>query len=57
MAALNFTSAEIQDLFRLLAVILKLGNVTFRACINVDGSVGCCLDNEIGRYPKGSETL
>lgn len=50
MGALNFTCVEMQDLFKLLAVLLKLGNVVFRACINVDGSIGCRLDNEIGKH-------
>ena len=48
MEDLGMTSAEIMDIFRIMAAILKLGNVNFIPTTNMDGTEGCAISNDYG---------
>lgn len=43
---LGLTSEEILCVFRVLAVVLKLGNLSFLPTTNIDGTEGCSVSNE-----------
>ncbi|XP_035795364.1 unconventional myosin-Ib-like isoform X3 [Anopheles albimanus] len=43
---LGFGQDEILSIFTILAVVLKLGNLTFIPTTNIDGSEGCEISNE-----------
>ena len=49
MDILGLTSDEQQAILRVIASVLKLGNVTFSPVNNIDGSEGCVVDNEYGK--------
>lgn len=46
---LGFTDTEIIDIFRVLAIILKLGNLQYVPCSNIDGTEGCSINNDYGK--------
>ena len=46
---LGFSAEEQQAILRVIASVLKLGNVTFSPVNNIDGSEGCVVDNEYGK--------
>ncbi|XP_043217178.1 unconventional myosin-Ia-like isoform X2 [Amphibalanus amphitrite] len=46
MDILGLTADEQQAILRVIASVLKLGNVTFSPVNNIDGSEGCVVDNE-----------
>ncbi|XP_050303869.1 unconventional myosin-Ib [Anthonomus grandis grandis] len=46
LEVLGFTSTDIVHIFRVLAVILKLGNLQFVPCNNIDGTDGCSVSND-----------
>lgn len=48
LETLGFTNEEITDVFKLVAVVLKLGNVEFVPSTNIDGTVGCSISQEYG---------
>lgn len=43
---LGLTSDEILSVFKVIAVILKLGNLKFIPITNIDGTEGCSVSNE-----------
>lgn len=43
---LGLAGEEIQTVFRILAVVLKLGNLSFLPTTNIDGTEGCSVTNE-----------
>lgn len=43
---LGFSAEEILSVFRILAVILKLGNLSFLPMTNIDGTEGCSVSND-----------
>ncbi|XP_059609895.1 unconventional myosin-Ia [Phlebotomus argentipes] len=43
---IGFTCEEITSIFRILAVVLKLGNLIFLPTTNIDGTEGCSIANE-----------
>ncbi|KAL7026106.1 hypothetical protein ACKWTF_013794 [Chironomus riparius] len=43
---LGFTGEEILSIFKIIAVILKLGNLNFIPITNIDGSEGCEISND-----------
>lgn len=49
LEVLDFSVDEIFDIFRLIAVVLKLGNLEFVPCNNIDGTEGCAINNEYGQ--------
>lgn len=48
MRALGFGGAECDAVLRLLAFMLKLGNVEFEPQHNIDGSIGTRLNHQYG---------
>ena len=48
MEDLGLSSAEIVDVLRVVAAILKLGNTTFVPTTNMDGTEGCGISNDYG---------
>ncbi|XP_052866402.1 unconventional myosin-Ib [Anopheles cruzii] len=46
LEVLGFAQDEILSIFTILAVVLKLGNLTFIPTTNIDGSEGCEISNE-----------
>ncbi|KAF7273349.1 hypothetical protein GWI33_013937 [Rhynchophorus ferrugineus] len=46
LEVLGFAPTDIIDIFRVLAVILKLGNLQFVPCNNIDGTDGCSISND-----------
>ena len=43
---------EIFDVFRIVAGILKLGNVEFVPTTNMDGTEGCAVSNDYGNEQR-----
>jgi len=48
LETVGFTSEEIMNIFRVVAAVLKLGNLIFDPVNNIDGTEGCCINNEYG---------
>lgn len=46
---LGFSSEEIISIFKIIAVILKLGNLNFIPITNIDGTEGCEISNDYGK--------
>jgi len=46
LETVGFTSEEIVNIFRVVAAVLKLGNLIFDPVNNIDGTEGCCINNE-----------
>lgn len=53
MASLGFSGVECGAVLRVLAFVLKLGNVQFEPQHNIDGSIGVRLEQQYGElsYP------
>lgn len=49
LEVLGFTVNDIVDIFRVIAVVLKLGNIQFVPCNNIDGTDGSNINNEFGK--------
>lgn len=47
---LGFSSEEILSIFKILAAILKLGNLNFIPITNIDGTEGCEISNDYGEW-------
>lgn len=45
---LGFCDENIGDVFKIIAVILKLGNLQFVPSNNIDGTEGCTIKNDYG---------
>lgn len=45
---LGFSQEEILSIFKILAAILKLGNLNFIPITNIDGTEGCEISNDYG---------
>ncbi|KAJ8921520.1 hypothetical protein NQ315_003138 [Exocentrus adspersus] len=43
---LGFTNNDIIDIFRVIAIVLKLGNLQYVPCNNIDGTEGCSINND-----------
>ena len=46
---------EIFDVFRIVASVLKLGNVEFVPTTNMDGTEGCAVSNDYGNEFRWEE--
>lgn len=46
---MGFSSEEILSIFKILAAILKLGNLNFIPITNIDGTEGCEISNDYGK--------
>lgn len=49
MEILGFTVEEVVSVFRIIAVVLKLGNLQFVPCNNIDDTEGCAISNDYGK--------
>lgn len=49
MEDLDFSSDEINDIFRIISAVLKLGNINFVPTTNMDGTDGCAISNDYGK--------
>ncbi len=49
MEDLGFGNEEINDIFRIISAILKLGNLNFVPTTNMDGTEGCAISNDYGK--------
>lgn len=45
---LCFTPEKIAQIYKLIATILKLGNLIFISTTNIDGTEGCSIMNDHG---------
>ena len=45
---LGFSCDELISIFKILAAILKLGNLNFVPITNIDGTEGCEISNDYG---------
>jgi myosin heavy subunit len=48
MEALGFSTDDIVSVFRIVAAVLKMGNLMFTPVSNMDGTEGCAIANEYG---------
>ncbi|KAG5887700.1 hypothetical protein JTB14_010771 [Gonioctena quinquepunctata] len=46
LEVLGFANGEIIDIFRVIAIILKLGNLQYVPCNNIDGTEECSISND-----------
>lgn len=47
---MGFSNDEIVDVFRVIAVVLKLGNIKFVPSNNIDGTEGSAISNDYGTF-------
>lgn len=47
---LGFCVEEVVSVFQIVAVVLKLGNLNFVPCNNIDDTEGCAIDNDYGGW-------
>ncbi len=52
MEDLGMSGEEIMDIWRIVAAILKLGNIQFIPTTNMDGTEGCTIANDYGKKPQ-----
>ena len=52
MEDMGMSPEEVGDVFRIVAAILKLGNINFVPTTHMDGTEGCALSNEYGKKRK-----
>ncbi|KAK4881521.1 hypothetical protein RN001_004840 [Aquatica leii] len=50
LEVLGFCVDEVINIFRVVAIILKLGNLQFVPCNNIDGTEGCAIKNDYELY-------
>lgn len=48
LETLGLAYEEQMEVFKLVAVVLKVGNLTFTSVNNIDGTEGCANENEYG---------
>lgn len=52
LECLGFTGDEILSVFKIIAVVLKLGNLNFIPITNIDGTEGCEITNDYGECER-----
>lgn len=50
LEVLGFSNDEILSIFKIIAVVLKLGNLNFIPITNIDGTEGCEITNDYGEF-------
>lgn len=50
LEVLGLSCDEINAIFRVIAVVLKLGNFIFVPVTNIDGTEGCQISNFYGKF-------
>ena len=56
LEVLGFLSDEILSIFKILAIVLKLGNLNFIPMANIDGTEGCEISNDYGKTIEINKT-
>ena len=56
LETLGFSQEDIVNVFKIVACVLKLGNIGFIPTNNIDGTEGCTISNEYGQLISASET-
>lgn len=49
MDILGFSHEETVNVMKIIAAVLKLGNLTFLPSSNIDGTEGCAISNDYGK--------
>ena len=57
MEDIGLKPEEICDIFKIVASVLKLGNLQFVPTTNMDGTEGCSIANEYGKLSQNLCTL
>lgn len=57
LEVLGFNVENIVDIFQVIAIVLKLGNLQFVPCNNIDGTEGCAISNEYGINVKYNRVI
>ena len=52
MEDIGLKTEEICDIFKIVASVLKLGNLQFVPTTNMDGTEGCSIANEYGQLKR-----
>lgn len=50
MEILGFTDTETLNVLKIVSSILKLGNLIFVPTNNIDGTEGCVINNDYGKF-------
>lgn len=50
MDILGFSQEETINIMKIIAAVLKLGNLTFLPSSNIDGTEGCAISNDYGKF-------
>lgn len=48
LESVGFSAEDIVNIFRIVAAVLKLGNLIFTPVSNIDGTEGCSINNDYG---------
>lgn len=48
LESVGFLAEDIINIFRIVAAVLKLGNLIFTPVSNIDGTEGCSINNDYG---------
>lgn len=54
MEDIGLRAEEICDIFKIVASVLKLGNLQFVPTTNMDGTEGCGIANEYGKFTSNA---
>lgn len=49
LETLGFSQEDIVNVFKIVASVLKLGNIGFIPTNNIDGTEGCTINNDYGQ--------
>ena len=52
MEVLGFSQEEVVSILKIVASVLKLGNIVFIPTNNIDGTEGCTVSNDYGKRKK-----
>jgi myosin-1 len=50
METLGFSQDDVVNIFKIVASVLKLGNIGFIPTNNIDGTEGCTISNDYGEF-------
>lgn len=48
LETLGFSAEDVTGLFRIVAAVLKMGNLSFHSVTNMDGTQSCSIANDYG---------
>lgn len=50
LETLGFSQDDVVNIFKIVASVLKLGNIGFIPTNNIDGTEGCTVSNDYGKF-------